>query len=252
VEDAVALVMKVMSKTMDSTTLGSEKRKPFHLRNLLAADSDFSGIRNANIRSRDQEAPGQNLSASRSGCTPDKAWTGQKGGRRDEMSVSTSIQVGSDTRHYGLSLLCSPSRNRFSDKRKTIKINMTEGSFLHTDFIIPGTRPLPDNRAMFSSFMARPRVPISCNTGLYISLSAVGPATPRTRTCPSRTRNAAMARGSETAVAIADTCGCGCLSSKVDVWILSRRCSRDAPIGREMISCESRTVSHSPGRYRNL
>ena len=28
VEDAVALVLKVMSKTMDSTTLGSEKRKP--------------------------------------------------------------------------------------------------------------------------------------------------------------------------------------------------------------------------------
>ena len=26
-EDAIALVMKVMSKTMDSTTLGSEKRK---------------------------------------------------------------------------------------------------------------------------------------------------------------------------------------------------------------------------------
>jgi len=26
VEDAIALVMKVMSKTMDSTTLGSEKR----------------------------------------------------------------------------------------------------------------------------------------------------------------------------------------------------------------------------------
>jgi len=28
IEDAVALVLKVMSKTMDSTTLGSEKRKP--------------------------------------------------------------------------------------------------------------------------------------------------------------------------------------------------------------------------------
>jgi hypothetical protein len=28
VEDAVALVLRVMSKTMDSTTLGSEKREP--------------------------------------------------------------------------------------------------------------------------------------------------------------------------------------------------------------------------------
>ena len=29
VEDAVALVLRVMSKTMDSTTLGSEKREPY-------------------------------------------------------------------------------------------------------------------------------------------------------------------------------------------------------------------------------
>ena len=32
IEDAVALVLKVMSKTMDSTTLGSEKRKPHFCR----------------------------------------------------------------------------------------------------------------------------------------------------------------------------------------------------------------------------
>ena len=31
VEDAVALVLRVMSKTMDSTTLGSEKCKPHHI-----------------------------------------------------------------------------------------------------------------------------------------------------------------------------------------------------------------------------
>ena len=30
-EDAIDLVLRVMSKTMDSTTLGSEKRKSFHI-----------------------------------------------------------------------------------------------------------------------------------------------------------------------------------------------------------------------------
>lgn len=39
VEDAVALVLRVMSKTMDSTTLGSEKCRLPLLRPVLSADS---------------------------------------------------------------------------------------------------------------------------------------------------------------------------------------------------------------------
>ena len=43
VEDAVALVLRVMSKTMDSTTLGSEKCRhtPSFLHGVLLADTIF-------------------------------------------------------------------------------------------------------------------------------------------------------------------------------------------------------------------
>jgi hypothetical protein len=62
VEDAIALVMKVMSKTMDSTTLGSEKRKGTLPLGLRISNNFHSGICDANIRSGDQEATGQDLS----------------------------------------------------------------------------------------------------------------------------------------------------------------------------------------------
>jgi hypothetical protein len=62
VEDAIALVMKVMSKTMDSTTLGSEKRKGIQSLGRQISDDSHSGICDADIRSGDQEATGQDLS----------------------------------------------------------------------------------------------------------------------------------------------------------------------------------------------
>src|SRR5258707_6556918 len=58
VEDAVALVLRVMSKTMDSTTLGSEKRtSPVHYAILLPRlTRPFSGIRHPDSRPRYKEA----------------------------------------------------------------------------------------------------------------------------------------------------------------------------------------------------
>ena len=66
VEDAVALVLKVMSKTMDSTTLGSEKRKlcvcytPF-----CWLTQSFSGVRYLDGRPSNEEAKVKDLSSCR-------------------------------------------------------------------------------------------------------------------------------------------------------------------------------------------
>ena len=66
VEDAVALVLRVMSKTMDSTTLGSEKRKP-HLYNAVSywLTQSLSGVRYIDSRPRNEETKVEDLSPSR-------------------------------------------------------------------------------------------------------------------------------------------------------------------------------------------
>lgn len=67
-EDAIALVLKVMSKTMDSTTLGSEKRKFLCQISFNLISSCCSGICDADSRSRDEEAKVQNLPTLRDRC----------------------------------------------------------------------------------------------------------------------------------------------------------------------------------------
>ena len=66
VEDAAALVLRVMSKTMDSTTLGSEKRT-FPIRYTVLYPRlmrSSSGICDLDSRLRDKEAKVEDLSTS--------------------------------------------------------------------------------------------------------------------------------------------------------------------------------------------
>ena len=66
IADAVALVLKVMSKTMDSTTLGSEKRKPHLYYTLLRwLRQSFSGVCNLDSRPYNKGAQVEDLSPSR-------------------------------------------------------------------------------------------------------------------------------------------------------------------------------------------
>ena len=62
IEDAISLVLRVMSKTMDSTTLGSEKRtsQPYTMLNMPNADSACSRVRHAHPRRR-AAAQGEDL-----------------------------------------------------------------------------------------------------------------------------------------------------------------------------------------------
>lgn len=55
IEDAIALVLKVMSKTMDSTTLGSEKRESSGIYTVL--DADFSPVEFATLTLDEAKQP---------------------------------------------------------------------------------------------------------------------------------------------------------------------------------------------------
>jgi hypothetical protein len=66
-EDFVALVLWVMSKMMDSTTLGSEKREPhLYCSEFSSLTRFFSGVRYIDGRSRNGEAKVKDLSSHRS------------------------------------------------------------------------------------------------------------------------------------------------------------------------------------------
>lgn len=91
-EGAIDLVLRVMSKTMDSTTLGSEKRESWRLRCDVASvwltRLDDSGIRDADARHGDQAAQGENLPTSRDRCVTAEARPWKEGrGHRDEVVV---------------------------------------------------------------------------------------------------------------------------------------------------------------------
>lgn len=83
IDDAIDLVLRVMSKTMDSTTLGSEKRKlslpvTFALV-LMSRYFSTSRVRDFDIGSYDEAAQGQDLSTGRSGCVAPKAGSWEEG-----------------------------------------------------------------------------------------------------------------------------------------------------------------------------
>ena len=86
IEDAVALVLKVMSKTMDSTTLGSEKRKPHIPRvPLHQLTQSSSGVRHLDSRPHNKGAKVEDLSTGRGRRPAKEARFGQeRRGRRDE------------------------------------------------------------------------------------------------------------------------------------------------------------------------
>lgn len=56
IEDAIALVLKVMSKTMDSTTLGSEKRESSKVYTVLL-DADFPPVEFATLTLDEAKQP---------------------------------------------------------------------------------------------------------------------------------------------------------------------------------------------------
>jgi len=77
IEDAVALVLKVMSKTMDSTTLGSEKRKPHLYRALFRwLTQSPSGVCYLDSRPHNKGAKVEDLSPGRGRCAAEEARLG--------------------------------------------------------------------------------------------------------------------------------------------------------------------------------
>jgi 20S proteasome alpha/beta subunit len=81
VEDAVALVLRVMSKTMDSTTLGSEKCRPAAPLYILSCwlTRSLSGVRYLDGRPGNEEAKVEDLSSCRGRRSVKEARFGQEG-----------------------------------------------------------------------------------------------------------------------------------------------------------------------------
>ena len=87
IEEAVGLVLRVMSKTMDSTTLGSEKREWSRCR---PHDEHIDGRRHSGVRHAESRRPaaaqGENLSACRNRRAAEEARSREeRRGQRDEV-----------------------------------------------------------------------------------------------------------------------------------------------------------------------
>ena len=92
VDEAIGLALRVMSRTMDSTTLGSEKCQSCYICVLCdpCADSTVSGICRVDVRRGGQASKGQDIQASRDRCPTQDARSGEKGPRyRDEVIVNS-------------------------------------------------------------------------------------------------------------------------------------------------------------------
>ena len=90
-DGAIDLVLRVMSKTMDSTTLGSEKREfaplpALVIENRSDESCDDSRVRDSDARARDEGAESQDLQARGDRRVAAEAGVGQEGrGHRDEV-----------------------------------------------------------------------------------------------------------------------------------------------------------------------